>query len=407
MPHRRVLSLILMLSLAARLAWGLMQPGEIDQRLPDQQQYLELARNVLSGRGLKFYDVHFSQEVVAFRAPGYPLFLAACAGSVRAARVVQGLLDTSTVLAAYLLARRWMGRGAGLLAAAAVAANPFLVYFSALILSETLFTAMLVWGMVLLVWRRNFLWGGLLLSLSVLVRPGAVALPVAMGFAAVFVTYPYGESPPRRWWRMPVGTSMLLLTLLVLLPWGVRNKAVLDRWVWLTTNGGITRYDGFNPESTGASDQTFLESDVEMRRLSRMTELQRDDYLAERANDWIARTWRRDRSALARLTVAKVARTWSPLPLSSDFGRPLYQAVAAIYAIPLFLLAVLGLWAGRLPRRGKVFLLMPAVYLTIVHAASVGSLRYRVPAEPALAVLAAAGAVAGLEMLKRPGWRRQ
>jgi asparagine N-glycosylation enzyme membrane subunit Stt3 len=138
-----------------------------------------------------------------------------------------------------------------------------------------------------------------------------------------------------------------------------------------------------------------------------MTELQRDDYLAERANDWIARTWRRDRSALARLTVAKVARTWSPLPLSSDFGRPLYQAVAAIYAIPLFLLAVLGLWAGRLPRRGKVFLLMPAVYLTIVHAASVGSLRYRVPAEPALAVLAAAGAVAGLEMLKRPGWRRQ
>jgi hypothetical protein len=39
-----------------------------------------------------------------------------------------------------------------------------------------------------------------------------------------------------------------------------------------------------------------------------------------------------------------------------------------------------------------IFLLLPALYFTAVHALSVGSLRYRVPAEPPLAVLAAAGA---------------
>ena len=36
-------------------------------------------------------------------------------------------------------------------------------------------------------------------------------------------------------------------------------------------------------------------------------------------------------------------------------------------------------------------MLVPAIYLTIVHALSVGSLRYRLPADPALALLAAAG----------------
>ena len=60
--------------------------------------------------------------------------------------------------------------------------------------------------------------------------------------------------------------TMVALTLLVVGVWGVRNHAVLGRWVWLTTNGGVTKYDGFNPDATGASDQGFLRS-LEMRGL--------------------------------------------------------------------------------------------------------------------------------------------
>jgi hypothetical protein len=39
----------------------------------------------------------------------------------------------------------------------------------------------------------------------------------------------------------------------------------------------------------------------------------------------------------------------------------------------------------------KLFLLVPAIYLTLSHALTVGSLRYRLAAEPMLAVIAAAG----------------
>ena len=72
------------------------------------------------------------------------------AADLRIIRVVQALIDTSTVLAAYLLARRWLSPRASLFAAFIVAINPFLIYFTGLVLSETLFIAMLAWGMALL-----------------------------------------------------------------------------------------------------------------------------------------------------------------------------------------------------------------------------------------------------------------
>ena len=51
----------------------------------------------------------------------------------------------------------------------------------------------------------------------------------------------------------------------------------------------------------------------------------------------------------------------------------------------------------------KVFLLLPAVYLTLAAVLSVGSLRYRLPAEPALAVLAAGA----LRPNRSAKWKRE
>jgi hypothetical protein len=307
-----------------RLGWAVYQGSTIDPRLPDQQEYLDLARNVVGGQGLTFRDPRFGQDVVAFRMPGYPLFLAACGGNVLAARIVQALLDTATILAAWLLARRWClnppscpctpsspspctqgeGRGEGsspivpLLAAAFVALNPFLIYFSSLILSETLFVAMLAWGMVLLAYRRNFLWGGLVLAASVHIRPSAVALPVALGFCWMFVrrASERADDAQRRrtaGLRVPLGSAMLLLVIAFLLPWAYRNHLRLGQWVWLTTGTGITLYDGFNPGARGHSDQSFLAKE-EMRPLLRLSETQRDQALSGAAMDWIRSTLRQD-----------------------------------------------------------------------------------------------------------------
>ena len=408
---------LLSVALVVRAAWALAQPTDdaaLD-KLPDQREYLLLAQNLLNGNGLKFYDPRFRDEVYAFRTPGYPLLIAACGASVRTVRLVQAVLDTSTVLAIYFLARRWLAEGPALFGATLVAFNPFLIYFTGLLLTETLFTAMLAWGMLLLLgareptadaadpvtWRRTVCWlaGGLLLALSVLVRQSAIGLPVVLGLSAAFVNRREG-SPYHRRWPLPVGSTMLLLTVVVLLPWAYRNYRVLGAWVWTATNGGITAYDGLNPDATGASDQTFVQSMPELRA---MGELGRSKALSDRAKEFV----RQQPLRVAQLALVKAARTWSPVPLSQDYGGWKYRIVGLLYSLPLDVLVVIGLLrrsagGGSLTRSAKAFLLLPAIYFTAVHMLTVGSLRYRIPAEPPMAVLAASAAV----LPGVGGWKR-
>ena len=393
-PQNRWLFAILAVGLLLRLGWGLSRPADdaaIDL-LPDQRGYLELARNILHGEGLHYTDARFGQVVYAARTPGYPAFVALCGGSVRAVRVVQAAIDTSTALAVFLLARRLVSRRpAPLVAAALVAFNPFLVYFSALLLTETLYTAMLAWGMVLLLGKRAWAWGILLLVLAIHVRPSGVGMPLVLSACAVVLRAAGSLQRPG---RLVARQSIFAigLTFLFLLPWAWRNHRVLGMWLWSTSNDGITMYDGFHPGATGASQQNFVE---QMPHVRGMGELERSEYFKAEAKRFI----RENPGRVARLTVAKTARTWSPVPLSAEFGRPLYRAVALLFALPFDVLVIVGIFAGRLPRAAVVYVLAPMVYFTAVHALSVGSLRYRVPAEPALAVLAAAGAA---RLLNRP-----
>jgi 4-amino-4-deoxy-L-arabinose transferase-like glycosyltransferase len=380
------LRIILLAALVLRLGWAMSRPADdatIDQ-LPDQREYLDIARNVLHGEGFSFDDPRFNQRVYAHRTPGYPLLLAAAGANVRAARILQAVLDTSTVLAVYLLARRWLSPAACLVAAAFVAFNPFLDYFSSLILTETLFTTMLAWGMLLITSTRTFPWltGGIILAASTLVRPGALPLPVILAVLGALAANRRADRAYHRWWSLPVGTSMLLLTILILLPWAIRNRQVLGQWIWTSTNAGITRYDGFNPDATGASDQSFVAA---MPHLRSMSETERNDYLAREANDFI----RRQPMDSIKLAWAKVLRTWSPRPLSSEFSRTLYVVVALAYAVPFFACFVLGWVTSPMPVTAKLFLAAPAAYLTLAAVLSVGSLRYRIPAEVPMAVVAA------------------
>jgi len=368
-----LLATILLLGVALRLGWAARQATDAASldALPDQTEYLQIGRNLAAGRGLQFTDPRFNQQVWAYRTPGYPVFVAACGADITVIRIVQALLDASTAWAIYLVARTWLTPGWSLAAAALCAVDPLLIYFSSLILSETLYIAMLAWGLVLLLrGSGRAVAGAALLALAVLVRPSGMLLPVLLPLAAV----------PRH--RLLMAMAGAGFTVMALLPWAMRNHARLGSWIWTSTNAGITRYDGFNPAASGGSDQSFVRS---MPELAGMGEVERSDYLNRLAGQYI-----QDHPAqVVKLTALKIGRMWSPVPLSSQFSRPLYVGVALAYSLPLMVLAVLGIAGPSLPGRAKLLLLAPAVYFTIVHAASVSSLRYRLAAEPPLTVLAA------------------
>ncbi len=407
---KRSLLIILLLALVLRLGWALTRPADETALapLPDQREYLECARNLLTSGELKFVDPRFNDDVRAFRTPGYPAFVAACGANVRIVRVIQTIVDTLTALAAFLLACRWLPAWGGLLAASLVAVNPFLIYFTGLVLTETLFTAMLAWGMVLLVTRNGKWWvlGGLVLCLSILVRPGALGLPIVLALAFALANrhqpFPYHEDANAivRRWPLPVGATIVLLSLLVLSPWAFRNYRIIGKWVWSSTNTGFSAYDGFNPDASGASDQSFVKS---MPQLRGMQESERSEYLSNRAWTFV----REDPRTATELAVIKLARTWSPQPLSATLSRPLYVVIGWLFAGPIYVLVLIGICYGTLPRMTKLFLLIPAIYLSIGAMLSVGSLRYRIPAEVPLTVLAASAVVTMSHLWNEHlGWRR-
>jgi hypothetical protein len=380
--------ILLVIALVLRLGWSLTRPADRASlaALPDQVEYVKLADSIRAGQGLQFVDERFASQgsVRAFRMPGYPAFLVLLNANPVAVRVVQALIDVSTVLAAALLARRLIGAGPAVVAAALVAFDPLGIYFQSLLLTETLSSALLMWGMLLLVPRgerpSRFAWwaGVFLLLIAIYARPSMLPFAWVLGVASVFA---FSLRV-----RLPVAFGLAMLTVIALLPWAIRNRAVLGEWVWTTTNDGFTLYDGLNPDATGASDQRWAQS---MPLLQRMSETERSRHLASMARSYATE----HPSRAAELALAKLARLWSPVPLSQEYGR--YAVVAAVHAVPLFVLAVIALLPGGvLPGRVKLFLIAPALLITLMHAVSVGSIRYRFPLDAPLSVLAAS-ALAG------------
>lgn len=387
---------IVLLALALRLAWGLSRSADPATLagLPDQFEYLSLGRSLLDSGTLQFVDPRFGDTVYAFRTPGYPLFVAACGAKLSVIRIAQSIVDAATVLAAIWLARRWLSPRASYLAGLFVALDPLFIYFSGLVLSETLFAALLTWGVACLahgaspmsagVARRKIIWwaGILALIASAYVRPSAIVLPAACAAAAIFVEAASASFVPARR-RVPAVTIVALLTLVALLPWAGRNRALLGRWIFATTNDGFTLYDGWNRQADGSSNLASL---AELPLLANLSEVQRSDYLRRLAIDSLdADRWRQ-----LKLVPTRLGRLWSPVPLSAEYGTRRNTVAAAAHAVPLFALALLGVFWGRaISRRGKLFLLVPAIVTTIVFGLTVASLRYRMPVQPALAVLAA------------------
>ncbi|MDA0336583.1 MAG: glycosyltransferase family 39 protein [bacterium] len=202
---------------------------------PDSPGYLEPAWEML-------HTATFSRagEPDIVRTPGYPLLLlpGLLIDHLEAWTVLlQALLAGTTVLAVYGLALELFHRRAAVAAAALYALEPLSVLYAARVLSETLFTACLTWGLLLLArlagrrddpfqdLRVTAACAGGLLSMAALVRPVAYPIALAAGLSAAWFALRRSAPPATRW------RPVLLLTATALVPvllWQARNAVVAD-----------------------------------------------------------------------------------------------------------------------------------------------------------------------------------
>ena len=187
-PGTRTLALLVAIAFLLRVGLVLVASVDPERMLQtDSAGYLALAGDLGSYLGADGEHLGWSLK----RPPGYPLLLhllmQILGFGIVGVALTQALLGALTVALVGVLGRRLHGVNAGNVAAGIVALDPTLVVQSAFVLAEALFTFLLVLATLLLTAqgadrrRRRAGLAGLILGVAVLVRP--IALPLLPGLA--------------------------------------------------------------------------------------------------------------------------------------------------------------------------------------------------------------------------------
>lgn len=219
----------------------------------DSAIYVELANNLLAGRGMAIHDVWLGITVRAFYPPAYPLLLAGwgwLAGfSTPSLLLLSTGTDLLTAAAIVWLGERIADRRIGVATAGLYLIWPATLFSAPLAQKEGLGVALAV--LLALAWCRageGRWWRrsaaiGVLAGMLALMQPGWAPLALAFGLAMC----------PRIGWRrmLGVGVPAGIIAAAVMLPWWLRNAAVFGAFVPLTSVSGLSLWIGNNPDATG------------------------------------------------------------------------------------------------------------------------------------------------------------
>ncbi len=378
----RILGLLIAAGVLIRIILALMHP----LTFPDSLDYLHLAHCIERGAPYRVTGMY------AKRLPGYPIFMAGVlmtdSGQAVGILIWQALISGGMIYLAWRLGRH-VDPLVGLLSAAFVTIDPLLIGFSASYLSETIFTATLLFTLLIFIqccMQKTNWW--LLCAFAVLfVVDIYIRAEIALCIFPLLAYFTIAIG--RKHWHRRALQSLLVLIIIFagMMPWWVRNWELFhSNFFRFSTLEGISLYESVYHGATGGPRQSHIKWPANMKKLN---ESQRDNRWTKMAFTAIREhPWR-----VGRLAFIKIGRTWSPWLHAKGFRSAGVNALLVFWYSVQYAFAIIGLWHLCIHRR-KMLLgvtLIPILYLTAMHALFLGSVRYRVPLIPLLCFLAAVG----------------
>jgi 4-amino-4-deoxy-L-arabinose transferase-like glycosyltransferase len=395
---------LLLIAALARVA-ALANKGVMyDRNFDDAVGYLESARILLATGRLTFYDHGLSAMVM----PGFVLMIAAFMAALPsmfaaqfALKIALIVVSVATVYVVYLLGRRVGGVRVGLVAAAMLTLSMPHIYTGTIVLTENPFTLLFVAAVLFTVkladspgWRM--FWATLAcLLVAVYLRQAAA------GFLLPALVYLLLRRYPRALLMKQVVVA-LVVGVLALSPWWVRNYRVFGAFVPFTSFDAVTLFDG-----TFQRIQPYSEAQGEalddLMRGFKGSELELNRKFAAAARARVADQWSANPAdVLFRYGITKPASAWL-LPFYWDrvFGLSGYW-ILRVHA----LVSVSGLfglvWLSFRSRARLEFLLMllNVAVVTIGSMYYLGLSRYVLPYMPFLYIAIGYMAVACARLLR-------
>jgi 4-amino-4-deoxy-L-arabinose transferase-like glycosyltransferase len=315
---------------------------------------------------------------------------------------LQIVVGTLLVLLTAQLAHAFYGRKAGLAAGVIAAVYPTWIAYSHYLWSETLFTALVTGGFVAAVYGKRR--GGpesWILAATAGALFGAAALTRELGLvisAACALWWVVSAAGKSRQRAIPHALVVVALSVVVILPWTIRNYQIFDRFVPVSTVGWMAIREG----NTLGDD--WLRPDIGELRVFRQRyfaipgEMNRMEFAQKEAVDLIRSeqpVW------LPKKVIRNLALLFSPDSfLLKKISRGSYSDLSLgttrfllIIAVTSYLVVIaLGFMGQLLSKRRDAVLLTWMIFAAViaVHVVANSGSRYRFPLMPLLMISAAA-----------------
>ncbi|MCK4892627.1 MAG: glycosyltransferase family 39 protein, partial [Calditrichia bacterium] len=385
-PHSSTiyLFLVLLLALSARIAYlnVIIEPNAYPYNIDSIEHHL-IAQNLVEGNGYSMYG-----HPTAYRAPFLSYFMALCYWifGVNFAVVRIGIIMMSLLLiwVIYLLAKEFFNGNVGIWAALLAGVYPHFIFYNSRILTETPFALFSLLALLFFVKffktesRRNLVLTALFLALAILSRPVGLAL---LGFLLLALLY-----KQRLWKNVKHALILVVLVSLFISPWIIRNYQVFDRFVPVTTQGGVVlwisnnHYVAHHPALAGW--YMFYQHLPGARKLITNSETERSRY----GYQFFKQFLKEHPGDIPRLIWYKNIRFWEKESFTGSSRRWMYEL--AYFSI--IFLALGGIMVALFSGRSSLFYLSILFLANFVPALIFWSgARVRMPAEPALIILAA------------------
>lgn len=408
---------VFVLALVVRLGWIATLGSHLVW--PDEEEFVGIARHLAAGDGYVSVSYRANPILPAYLAAVFTVF----GESYPAARAGQAVMGALTCVLVAATGMRLLGITIGTLAGALLAVYLPHVYLSSVFYAECLFTLLIASTVYAAVrsldTARPLPWlaaTGVSFALTTLSRPIFLAY---LPFLVAALVHASRVAFPR---KVVLATTLVVATVLGILPWTIRNYVVLGRPVLVSTGFGTKLWQGNNEGAVGDADDRELSfrQDVWRERIAAFPEPERRviearyadaehriDTLRATGSDAYTATdavlgplaWEHIGTHPMRtlaLFVRKLGTLFLPFSktlVTNAHTTSLNQWLATFAYVPILCLAVIGVWcsAGRHPGLWILYGLLVSV--SAAYGVLTACTRFRLPLDPYLVVFAAAALV--------------
>ncbi|NQT23552.1 MAG: glycosyltransferase family 39 protein [Candidatus Omnitrophica bacterium] len=377
----------------------------------DDGDYDKLGWHLANGQGYSIVE----GELTAYRAPGYPFFLAfmykVFGRNYSVIRIVQSLFDAVSCILIFLIAAKLLGTNVAFVSSAIYAIYPFSVHYTGWICTESLFImGFLLLTLLLLRIRADTkifypFFCGLVLGFLALVKSQML---VFYPFLLIWLFFSL-RGRIRAFMRTAV--AIVIGLIIVVTPWTLRNYKVFNRIVLMTTMGGESLLCCNNEISLNDPRGKYVISVMELdgvrETVEPLDEVDRDEAYRKLAVDFI----RKNLTKMPLFVFHKIRQLFDPIPLPKVKDRWIvifsygllfpfmclglvlsfryYKRFLLIYVAIAFNIAIAAVFVGFSRQRASIepFLIMFAsyavIYLISTSIAKIENFNYRKEAKNA------------------------